>query len=90
VRSLPNHVPVAAVKNYGKVLEERGSDLPQNAEPFAMPDDTTKTFDAVWAEFDLDGFLIKGSANIPLAKTTFRAGFVSRTELSMKVRVCLL
>ena len=33
------------------------------------------------AFFDLDGTLIKGSANIPLAKAAFRAGFVSKTEL---------
>ena len=35
------------------------------------------------AFFDLDGTLIPGSANIPLAKAAFRAGFVSKRELAL-------
>ena len=34
------------------------------------------------AFFDLDGTLIPGSANIPLAKAAFRAGFVKKRELA--------
>lgn len=37
----------------------------------------------VAAFFDLDGTLIPGSANIPLAKAAFRAGFVSKRELAL-------
>ncbi len=47
--------------------------------PETMP--TTQTPGHAAAFFDLDGTLIKGSANIPLAKAAFRAGFVSKTEL---------
>jgi len=36
----------------------------------------------VAAFFDLDGTLIPGSANIPLAKAAFRAGFVKKRELA--------
>jgi len=35
------------------------------------------------AFFDLDGTLIPGSANIPLAKAAFRAGLVSKRELAL-------
>lgn len=35
------------------------------------------------AFFDLDGTLIPGSANIPLAKAAFRAGFVNKRELAL-------
>ena len=37
----------------------------------------------VAAFFDLDGTLIPGSANIPLAKAAFRAGFVKKRELAV-------
>lgn len=37
----------------------------------------------VAAFFDLDGTLIPGSANIPLAKAAFRAGLVSKRELAL-------
>lgn len=37
----------------------------------------------VAAFFDLDGTLIPGSANIPLAKAAFRAGFVNKRELAI-------
>ncbi|MCB9413094.1 MAG: HAD family phosphatase [Actinobacteria bacterium] len=43
---------------------------------------TTKTA----AFFDLDGTLIPGSANIPLAKAAFRAGFVTPGELARDLR----
>lgn len=35
------------------------------------------------AFFDLDGTLIPGSANIPLAKAAFKSGFVSKRELAL-------
>jgi len=38
------------------------------------------------AFFDLDGTLIKGSANIPLAVTAFRRGFVTPGELLVDLR----
>ncbi len=38
------------------------------------------------AFFDLDGTLIPGSANIPLAKAAFRRGFVSKTDLAKDLR----
>ena len=38
------------------------------------------------AFFDLDGTLIRGSANIPLAVAGFRQGFVSRKQLLIDVR----
>ena len=38
------------------------------------------------AFFDLDGTLIPGSANIPLAKAAFRDGFVSKTDLAKDLR----
>jgi HAD superfamily hydrolase (TIGR01490 family) len=38
------------------------------------------------AFFDLDGTLIPGSANIPLAKVAFRRGFVTPTELLRDLR----
>lgn len=38
------------------------------------------------AFFDLDGTLIPGSANIPLAKAAFREGFVTPTELMLDLR----
>ncbi len=38
------------------------------------------------AFFDLDGTLIPGSANIPLAKAAFRQGFVSKTDLIKDLR----
>lgn len=38
------------------------------------------------AFFDLDGTLIPGSANIPLAKEAFRRGFVTPTELLKDLR----
>lgn len=38
------------------------------------------------AFFDLDGTLIPGSANIPLAKAAFRRGFVSTTDLAKDLR----
>lgn len=38
------------------------------------------------AFFDLDGTLIPGSANIPLAKAAFRNGFVSKTDLAKDLR----
>lgn len=38
------------------------------------------------AFFDLDGTLIPGSANIPLAKAAFRAGFVTPRELARDLR----
>ena len=38
------------------------------------------------AFFDLDGTLIPGSANIPLAKTAFRAGMVGKRELLRDLR----
>ncbi len=38
------------------------------------------------AFFDLDGTLIPGSANIPLAKAAFRKGFVSKTDLAKDLR----
>lgn len=38
------------------------------------------------AFFDLDGTLIPGSANIPLAKAAFRDGFVSPTDLAKDLR----
>jgi HAD superfamily hydrolase (TIGR01490 family) len=38
------------------------------------------------AFFDLDGTLIPGSANIPLAKAAFRAGFMSPRELLRDLR----
>ncbi len=44
-----------------------------------MPHDSTR----VAAFFDLDGTLIPGSSNIPLAKAAFRAGFVSKRELAL-------
>ena len=37
----------------------------------------------VAAFFDLDGTLIPGSVNIPLAKAAFKAGFVSKRELAL-------
>lgn len=37
----------------------------------------------VAAFFDLDGTLIPGSANIPLAKAAFKAGFVNKRELAV-------
>jgi HAD superfamily hydrolase (TIGR01490 family) len=37
----------------------------------------------VAAFFDLDGTLIPGSANIPLAKAAFKAGFVKKRELAV-------
>lgn len=37
----------------------------------------------VAAFFDLDGTLIPGSANIPLAKAAFKAGFASKRELAV-------
>lgn len=37
----------------------------------------------VAAFFDLDGTLIPGSANIPLAKAAFRAGLVNVRELAL-------
>ncbi|MGV1008296.1 MAG: HAD family hydrolase [Dermatophilaceae bacterium] len=37
----------------------------------------------VAAFFDLDGTLIPGSANIPLAKAAFRSGFVKKRELAV-------
>ncbi|MBK8468853.1 MAG: HAD-IB family hydrolase [Actinomycetales bacterium] len=39
--------------------------------------------DRVAAFFDLDGTLIPGSVNIPLAKAAFKAGFVSKRELAL-------
>ncbi len=41
---------------------------------------------SVAAFFDLDGTLIPGSANIPLAKAAFRHGFVSKTDLAKDLR----
>lgn len=38
------------------------------------------------AFFDLDGTLIPGSANIPLAKAAFKAGFMSPKELAKDLR----
>ena len=38
------------------------------------------------AFFDLDGTLIPGSANIPLAKAAFRRGFVSKRDLAKDLR----
>lgn len=38
------------------------------------------------AFFDLDGTLIAGSANIPLAKTAFKRGFVSKRQLFVDLR----
>ena len=38
------------------------------------------------AFFDLDGTLIPGSANIPLAKAAFRAGFAGKRELIVDLR----
>lgn len=38
------------------------------------------------AFFDLDGTLIPGSANIPLAKAAFRAGFMTPSELVRDLR----
>lgn len=38
------------------------------------------------AFFDLDGTLIPGSANIPLAKAAFRAGFAGKRELFVDLR----
>jgi len=40
----------------------------------------------VAAFFDLDGTLIPGSANIPLAKAAFRHGFISPTDLLKDLR----
>lgn len=41
---------------------------------------------AAAAFFDLDGTLIPGSANIPLATTAFKRGFVSKRELLIDLR----
>jgi HAD superfamily hydrolase (TIGR01490 family) len=38
------------------------------------------------AFFDLDGTLIPGSANIPLAKAAFRQGFIGKTDLLKDLR----
>jgi len=38
------------------------------------------------AFFDLDGTLIPGSANIPLAKAAFRQGFISPADLAKDLR----
>ncbi|MEZ5184798.1 MAG: HAD-IB family hydrolase [Candidatus Nanopelagicales bacterium] len=38
------------------------------------------------AFFDLDGTLIPGSANIPLAKSAFRQGFIGKTDLLKDLR----
>lgn len=50
------------------------------ASPTAAPPATAVAF------FDLDGTLIKGSANIPLAIAAFRQGFVSPGELFADLR----
>ncbi|MEI2731462.1 MAG: HAD family hydrolase [Dermatophilaceae bacterium] len=44
---------------------------------------TTRGARTVAAFFDLDGTLIPGSANIPLAKAAFKAGFASKRELAV-------
>jgi HAD superfamily hydrolase (TIGR01490 family) len=59
-----------------------------------MTTPTTTTIPAAAAQgvgapvafFDLDGTLIKGSANIPLAVTAFRRGFVTPKELVVDLR----
>jgi len=50
---------------------------------FASMTDVGPSDTRVAAFFDLDGTLIPGSANIPLAKAAFRAGFVSKRELAV-------
>ena len=47
---------------------------------------TTSTSDRPAAFFDLDGTLIPGSANIPLAKEAFRQGLVTPWELAKDLR----
>ncbi len=47
---------------------------------------TTPTSTRAAAFFDLDGTLIPGSANIPLAKAAFREGFVTPGELVKDLR----
>lgn len=46
----------------------------------------TQTSAKAAAFFDLDGTLIPGSANIPLAKAAFRQGFMSKRELATDLR----
>ena len=57
-----------------------------SAAPGPTPPPAGEPRTSVAAFFDLDGTLIPGSANIPLAKTAFRAGMVGKRELLRDLR----